>query len=49
MKEYIKYLEKYAREHRPNLRQANSHLLCREAAREYGVTEGELLWLDENL
>ena len=49
MEEYRKYLEKYAKKHGLNLWQAHQHRLCREAAREYGVTEEEILWLDENL
>ncbi|MBP3469734.1 MAG: hypothetical protein J6K26_09500 [Lachnospiraceae bacterium] len=49
MEKYRKYLEKYAKKHGLNLWQAHQHSLCREAAREYGVTEEEILWLDENL
>lgn len=49
MEEYRKYLEKYARKHGLTLWQAHQHSLCRETAREYGVTEEEILWLDENL
>ena len=49
MKDYIAYLDRYCKKHKLFRWQAHQHLLCREAARECGLTEEELIWLDENL
>ncbi len=46
---YDIYLAKYARNHGITKWEAHQHSLCRETAREYGLPEERLAWLDENL
>ena len=46
MQEYMEYLKRYIRSSTIGIWQAHQYALCREVAREYGVTEEELLWLD---
>lgn len=48
-KDYIAYLDRYCKKYKLTRHQAHQHLLCREMAREYGLTEEEIVWLDENL
>lgn len=49
MAEYIEFLKRYSRDRKIGLWMANQHAICRVVAKEYGVTEEDLLWLDENL
>ena len=49
IKEYTDYLQKYSRKHNVSVWQAHQHVLCREVAKEYGLTKDDLRWLDENL
>lgn len=46
---YLAYLSRYTRCRDMSVRDAHRLLLSRIAAKEYGVTEDQLLWLDENL
>lgn len=48
-KEYTDYLQKYSIKHNIPIWQAHQHALCREVAKEYGLTKDDLRWLDENL
>lgn len=49
MDEYIKYLRRCCRNKSMGLWEAHQKNIHREVAREYGLTEEEILWLDENL
>lgn len=50
IKEYISYLERYARNKNTMIWKAHQNAMHRIVGKEtYGVTEEELLWLDENL
>lgn len=49
IKEYIDFLGRYRKKHKLGQREAHQHVLCREVAREYGLTEEEIIWLDQNL
>lgn len=49
IKEYIEYLRRLIRNTDMTLLQAHSQAISKEVAKYYGVTEEELLWLNENL
>ncbi len=49
MKEYIDFLGRYGKKHKLGQWEAHQHALCREVAKEYGLTEEEIIWLDQNL
>lgn len=50
IKEYISYLERYAKNKNTTICKAHQNAMLRIVGKEtYGVTEEELLWLDENL
>lgn len=50
IKEYISYLERYAKNKNTTILKAHQNAMHRIVGKEtYGVTEEELLWLDENL
>lgn len=49
MEEYLKYLKRYTRTLPITIREAHQQYLCREVAREYGITEKGLELLDELL
>ena len=49
MDEYLDYLKRYTRTSDTQLFQAHQLLVNRVAAKEYGVTEEQIRWLDENL
>lgn len=50
IKEYISYLERYARNKNTTIWKAHQNAMHRLVGKvTYGVTEEELLWLDENL
>ena len=48
IKRYIEFLEKCKRKDE-SLWRTHQNRLCREVAREYGLTEIEIKWLDDNL
>lgn len=48
-KEYIDFLDRYRKKHKLGQWEAHQHALCREVAKEYGLTEEEITWLDQNL
>lgn len=49
MEEYLSYLKRYTRTLPITMREAHQQYLCREVAKEYGVTENGLKLLDELL
>ena len=49
IKEYIEYLRRFIRNTDMTLFKAHSLAISKEVAKYYGVTEEELLWLNENL
>lgn len=49
MEEYLEYLKRYTRVLPMTMREAHKHYICREVAREYGVTEKGLKLLDDLL
>lgn len=49
IKEYIEYLRRLIRNTDMTLLQAHELKISKEVAKDYGVTEEELLWLNENL
>lgn len=48
-KKYLDYLYRYVRDTDKTPWQAHQEAISREVAREYGVGEDGLKWLDENL
>lgn len=46
--EYLYYLDRYGKKHKLNRLQSHQHALCREVAKEYGLTEDEMMRMDEN-
>lgn len=49
MEEYMEYLRKQSKMYHVPMWEAHQWLLTREAGREYGLTEQELVGLDESL
>lgn len=49
MEEYLDYLKRYTRTLPISMREAHRQYLCREVAKEYGVTEKGLKLLDRML
>lgn len=49
MEEYLDYLKRYTRTLPISMREAHYQYLCREVARDYGVTENGLKLVDELL
>lgn len=49
MKKYQDYLVRYTRTNGMTLHEAHQLLLNRIVAKEYGISEEQLIWLDENL
>ena len=49
VKNYVEYLQRYIRNRNESIWEAHQHKIHRKVAREYGLTEEEILWLDENL
>ena len=49
IKAYIEYLQKISKETGKTMLQAHELEICKTVGRDYGVTEEELLWLNENL
>lgn len=49
VKNYVEYLQRYIRNRNESIWEAHRYKIHREVAREYGLTEEEILWLDENL
>ncbi len=49
MAEYMEYLRKQSKMYHVTMWEAHQWALTREAAREYGLTEQELIELDESL
>ena len=49
MNEYLDYLRRYTRTSDMGLFQAHQLLMNRVVAKEYGVTEEQIRWLDKNL
>lgn len=49
MNEYLDYLKRYTRTSDMNMFQAHQLLMSRVIAKEYGVTQEQIKWLDENL
>lgn len=49
IKKYLEYLYRYIRGTDKTPWQAHQEAISREVAREYGVSEDGLKWLDENL
>lgn len=49
MEEYLEYLKRYTRVLPITMKEAHQHYICREVAREYGVTDKGLKLLDDLL
>ena len=49
MGEYLAYLSRYTRITEQSQWEAHQLCISREVARSYGVTQEQLIWLDENL
>lgn len=47
MEQYLAYLKRYVRTLPISMREAHRHCICREVAKEYGVTEKGLDLLDK--